>query len=321
MQVMKDAGSASIYGSRAANGVVIITTKRGTGKVKVAYDAYYGTQRPPSGNVWNILSPMEMAELKWMADPDYIGNDVQYGDGQTPRLPDFIQPDGAMEGEVNLDDYDVDPFYTDPDAVGSFYRIVRANKQGTNWFDEIFDPAPMTSHNLSVSGGGEQGNYLFSMNYFNQQGTLINTYMKRYTIRANSQYNVNSNIRIGENISFSVIDNPRIAELTEGSAIGHAYRQQPIIPVYDIHGNYGGSAGTELGNALNPVAIQERTSNNKANAYRIFGNEYAEADFLEHFTIRTQFGGELYRSEEHTSELQSLMRNSYAVFCLKKKKN
>src|SRR3546814_6565522 len=71
-------------------------------------------------------------------------------DGQTPRLPDFIQPDGAMEGEVNLDDYDVDPFYTDPDAVGCFYRIVRANKQGTNWFDEIFDPAPMTSHNFSV---------------------------------------------------------------------------------------------------------------------------------------------------------------------------
>src|SRR3546814_15229122 len=109
--------------------------------------------RPPSGNVWNILSPMEMAELKWMADPDYIGNDVQYGDGQTPRLPDFIQPDGAMEGEVNLADYDVDPFYTDPDAVGSFSRIVRANKQGTNWFDEIFDTAPMTSHNLTARGG------------------------------------------------------------------------------------------------------------------------------------------------------------------------
>ncbi|QEC53768.1 TonB-linked SusC/RagA family outer membrane protein [Anseongella ginsenosidimutans] len=294
MQVMKDAGSASIYGSRAANGVVIISTKRGHGKVKVSYDAYYGTQLPPSGNVWDILSPMEMAELKWMADPANIGNDVQYGNGSTPRLPDYIQPDGAMEGEVDIEDYNVDPFYTNSDAVGGFYRIVKANKQGTNWFDEIFDPAPMTSHNLSVSGGGEQGNYLFSMNYFNQEGTLINTYMKRYTIRANSQYNVSSNIRIGENISFSVIDNPRIAELTEGSGIGHAYRQQPIIPVHDIMGNYAGSAGTELGNARNPVAILERTANNKANAYRIFGNIFAEADFAEHFTVRTQFGGELY---------------------------
>src|SRR3546814_8762594 len=98
------------------------------------------------------------------------------------------------------------------------------------------------------------------MNYFNQQGTLINTYMKRYTIRANSKYNVNSNIRIGENISFSVIDNTRIAELTEGSAIGHAYRQQTIIPVYDIHGNYGGSAGTELGNARSDKTMAELQS-------------------------------------------------------------
>lgn len=294
MQVMKDAGSASIYGSRAANGVVIITTKRGTGKVKVTYDAYYGTQVPPSGNVWDILSPAEMAELKWMADPSKRGADPQYGTGSTPRLPDYIQPNGAMEGEVNMDNYNVNPFYTNPDAVGGFYRIVRANKQGTNWFDEIFDPAPMTNHNISVSGGGEQGNYLFSANYYNQQGSLINTYMKRYTIRANSMYNVNSNIRVGENISFSLIDNPRIAALTEGSGIGYAMRQQPIIPVHDVMGNYAGSAGSDLGNSKNPVAILERMGNNKAHAYRIFGNVFAEADFMEHFTVRTQFGGELY---------------------------
>src|SRR3546814_12734193 len=97
-----------------------------------------------------------------------------------------------------------------------------------------------------------------------------------------------------EMISCSVIANARSAALIDGSANGHADRHQPLIPVYDIHGNYVGAAVTELGNALNPVSIQERTSNNNANAYRIFGSVYAEADFLEHFTIRTQFGGELY---------------------------
>lgn len=67
MQVLKDAGAASIYGSRAANGVIVITTKKGQGKVQIDYDAYYGYQVPPSGNVWNTLSPQEMANSVWTA--------------------------------------------------------------------------------------------------------------------------------------------------------------------------------------------------------------------------------------------------------------
>ncbi len=284
MQVLKDAGSASIYGSRAANGVIIITTKKGKGRVKVTYDGYYGMQTVQRGNPWNILSPQEMADLKWAAlrntNPGTAIDDPQYGNGASPILPNYISPAGAET--VDESRYFVNPFYTDSGELADFYRIVKANKKGTNWFQEIFRPANIQSHNVSVSSGNENGNYLFSMNYFNQEGTLRETYLKRYTIRVNSSYNISDHIRVGENIAFSITDNPQISALTEGSAIGMAFRQQPIIPVRDIMGNFAGSAGNDLGNAKNPVAIQERTRNNRGVAARLFGSIFAEIDFLDH---------------------------------------
>src|SRR5690606_21597517 len=101
MQVLKDA-SASIYGSRAANGVIIITTKTGEGKTQVQYDAYYGVQTVKQGNVWDLNSPQEMAELKWLVhkntNPDDPINDPLYGNGERPVLPDYIAPSGLFEG-------------------------------------------------------------------------------------------------------------------------------------------------------------------------------------------------------------------------------
>lgn len=291
MQVLKDAGAASIYGSRAANGVIIITTKRGKGKVKVNYDTYYGTQQAKKGNVWNLLNPQEMADLKWLMLKNGGAEltDQQYGTGATPVLPNYIAPAGA--NTVNEALYKVNPFYTDPNEEGGFYRIVKANKEGTDWFHEIFKNAPQQSHNLSVSGGGQQGAYLFSMNYFNQEGNLLNTYLKRYTVRANTSFNVNKHIRVGENVQVSFTDNPRSNVLQEGTAIGMAFRQQPIIPVYDINGNFAGSFGPGLGNARNPVAIRERAKYNKGNTTQIVGNVFAEADILKDLVFRTNFGG------------------------------
>ncbi|MDJ1484746.1 TonB-dependent receptor [Cytophagaceae bacterium YF14B1] len=305
MQVLKDAGSASIYGSRAANGVVIITTKKGASKIKVTYDAYYGVQVPKGGNVWNTLSPQGMADLRRVAKINSgaaTNNDEQYREvDNTFVLPDYLVAGTTYGAQLQAGNpalneslYNVNPNYTSKDEYDKFYRIVRANKSGTDWFHEIFKNAPITSHNLSLSGGGDQGSYFFSVNYFNQQGTLINTYNKRYTIRSNSQYNVSKHIRIGENLAFSVTDNPRVATLDEGSAIGHAFREQPIIPVYDIAGNFAGSFAKDMGNARNPVAIQKRTANNRGLSNRLIGNIYGEVDLFNHFTARTSFGGELY---------------------------
>jgi len=305
IQVLKDAGAASIYGSRAANGVIIISTKKGAGKVKIQYDAYYGTQVPKGGNVWNTLNPQETANLRLMAEKNSGTTDIsdpQYGDGPTYVLPDYIQPAGAHEGDASVNPalYYVNPFYTDPDDYNSFYRIVKANKTGTDWFHQIFKSAPITNHNISLSGGSDQGNYLFSANYYNQQGTLIDTYEKRYNIRSNSQYNITKSFRVGENLSYTVTQNPQVSINNPDAVIAHAFREQPIIPVYDIKGNYAGGDGPDLGDAENPVAIQERTKNDKYVGYRLFGNAFAELDLLKYVTLRTSFGGELGSSTAHS---------------------
>jgi TonB-linked SusC/RagA family outer membrane protein len=306
-QILKDASSASIYGARAANGVIIITTKRGKGKVNIQYDAYYGTQVPKGGNVWHTLNPQQMADLKHLAQTnsgitDFT--DEQYnptGTGSKYTLPDYIVPSGTKAGDPSVDPslYYVNPFYTSGDDFNSFYRITKANKAGTDWYHEIFKSAPITSHNVAISGGSDQGNYLISANYFNQQGTLIETYQKRYTLRANTNFNINKHVRVGENLAYSITKNPKVGGNNPDGVITMAIRQQPIIPVHDIMGNYAGSYGSGLGDANNPVAIQERSRVNGDVGYRLFGNVYAEADFLKDFNFRTTFGGDISNGNSH----------------------
>ena len=303
MQVLKDAGSASIYGARAANGVIIITTKKGQGDLRIEYNGYYGTQRVPKGNVYDIASPQEHAELRWMAmqntNPGEPITDAQYGSGAQPTLPYYILPGGAAQGSVDESTYYVDPHYTDPNDVAGFTQIIRANQEGTNWFQEIFSPAPITSHDVAISKGGENGNVLFSMSYFDQEGTLINTFYEKYTIRVNSDYHFTDNFRVGENLNVSLSDDNRVS-ITGENPINHAYRMQPIIPVYDIMGNYAGTQAPSLGNAYNPVALLDRNRNNSARTNRVMGNVYAELDFLDGFTARSTFGGDYFNTNGHT---------------------
>ena len=310
MQVLKDAGAASIYGSRASNGVIIITTKKGrSGRPVVSYDAYYGTQRPKGGNVYHILTPQEMAQARFDANehsgtPIDAGNpDGLYGGGPTPVLPDYLLPAGASEGDpsVNPSLYFLNPNYTDPAELQTFYHIVKANKAGTDWYHEVFKPAPITSHNLSVSGGNDNAKYLMSLNYFDQQGTLINTYQRRYTLRANTTFNITKDIRVGENLAYSITKNPKVSALQGYGTIAYTFREQPIIPVYDIKGNWAGGYGSNgLGDGSNPVATQRRTANNRDINNRLFGNIFVDIDLLKNFTFHSSFGGESYTSNDRS---------------------
>ncbi len=301
MQVLKDASAASIYGSRASNGVIVITTKKGKGNVKVNYTVTAGYEVPRENNVWDVLSPIEMAQLKWKAIENSGGNprpDPLYGDGAEPRLPDYIRPIGAMAGEVDESTYFVNPNYTGGAAeLGTFNQIVRANKEGTDWYAELVRPALTTNHNLSVSGGGELGNFFLSFNHLDQQGTVIETFHKRTTFRINSEFNVNKNVRVGQNLTFSMTRNPTVGT-GQTSPIGMSFTQQPIIPVYDIAGNFAGPAGIGSGN--NPVAQMIRTRNDMAHNNRLFGNAYAEVSFLKQFTFRTSLGGQISSGRSHT---------------------
>ncbi len=152
----------------------------------------------------------------------------------------------------------------------------------------------MTSHNLTASGGTDKSNYMVSLGYFNQQGTMLKSYLERYSARINTQFKVKNNVRIGENLYIFYKKNPGFDNLSTGNPIAWTYRAMPTIPVYDIKGNFAGTfAGPELGSSSNPVAVQMNTINNKTNAWNAVGNVYAEVDFLKHFTARTSFGGSI----------------------------
>ncbi|WP_184549582.1 SusC/RagA family TonB-linked outer membrane protein [Mucilaginibacter sp. FT3.2] len=293
IQVLKDAGSASIYGVRGSNGVVVVTTKKGkNGAATISYDAFYGDQQP-------LKNGFKLADSKTYVEALYesyknagaLGKNTQYdptGSG-TWTIPDYLTPAGAHAGDPNTDP---STYVLNPSLAGGDNQITKANKQGTDWFHEVFKAAPIQSHNITASGGNDKSTYLMSVNYLNQQGTLIDTYFKRYSVRANTMFNIGNHVRVGENAYIFYKRNPNVSNnQNEGNAISYIYREPPVIPVYDIAGNYAGTRSGSLGNSSNPVAVQDRTKNNRNNNWDINGNVYAEVDFLKHFTLRTSFGG------------------------------
>ena len=251
VQVLKDAGSAAIYGVRGANGVIIVTTKRGTiGKAVVTYDSYYGTQRPLKDG-WGLLDTKGRAALYDLAvanTPLAAHNNPQYGPGPTATIPVYLEA-GSVYGSTNPSEPAADlKLYNNNYGAGPIYLIEKANQTGTDWFHELFKPAFQMNQTVTASGGGDKSRYLLSLGYLDQKGTFIGTYLKRYTVRLNTEFNVKNNIRIGENIQLIYRDNPKTGILGETN-IGMTYREQPIIPVYDEGGGYGGSAAKGLGNA------------------------------------------------------------------------
>ncbi len=293
VQVLKDAGSAAIYGVRGANGVIIVTTKKGrTGRAVVTYDGYVGTQRPLDKG-WGLLDTKGRAALYDLAvanTPGAAHNNAQYGPGPNATIPYYIDAGGAggitdpNDPRANL------ALYNNNYDAGPIYLITKANQSGTDWFHELFKPAFQTNHTLTVSGGNDKNHYLFSAGYLDQKGTFLGTYLKRYTIRLNTDFVVKNNIHIGENLQTIYRDNPQTGIIGE-TTIGLTYREQPIIPIHDEGGGYGGTNSPGLGNASNPVADAERGLNNKGYDLGVFGNVYAQVDFAKYFAIRTSFGG------------------------------
>ncbi len=293
IQVLKDAGAAAIYGVRGANGVIVITTKKGkSGRAQTTYDAYYGIQTPIMRDP-DMMTPREYAETYNKLRPansPYLNGLPEYG---------WRGPTGAGIGYglANAGDPAVDPsrYFLDISDPVNNYLIQKLNwdGKGTDWLDEIFSPAPMMNHNLSVSGGNDRANYMLSMGYMDQQGTLLNTYMKRYSVRANTEFKLRDNIRVGENIYFMYRDNPQENPNHPYLAINNARGSLSQIPVYDIMGNFGGGyAGSPLFQFQgNPYAMRVGAANNRSREMAITGNVFAEIDFFKDLTFRTSFGG------------------------------
>lgn len=290
IQVLKDAGAASIYGVRGANGVIVVTTKRGkSGVPTLSYNGYTGVQMPLSGNPYDIILDAEQfSKLALKADP----NNALFKNG----IPDYMYSGPAGSGIAWEGDAKVSPNLYNLDLVkpANSYLIQKTNKSGTNWFQETFDPAPINNHNVALSGGTEKSNYLFSLDYMDQKGTLKETYLKRYSARLNTSFKIGEFIEIGENLNMYYRQNPGFSDNGSFGVIAQTYSLMPLIPLHDIGGNYGGSrAGINLGSQGNPVAIQDRTRQSKGNSWNGAGNIYVNIKFLNDFVFRTSFGGAL----------------------------
>ena len=290
--VLKDAGSAAIYGVRGANGVVEVTTKKGrAGSTQINFDNYLGYQVPLKYG-YHVLNPWEMAEVTWKAyeNSGQPLSHPQYGNGAVPVLPDYIL--AGSRGGLSADDpatnenlYNIDP------AAGDIYQIVKANKYGTDVFHEIYSPAFSQNYTLNVSGGNDKNHYLFSAGYLDQQGTLKNTYLKRLTIRINTEFNLLNNFRLGENVQLSSRQTPYYFNAFNPGFGSASSLPNPIMPLYDIKGNpYGSAPG--LGFNANTLPLGNLNLS-KLNNWIILGNMYAELDFARYFTFRTNFGGTL----------------------------
>lgn len=286
MQVLKDASAASIYGARANNGVVIITTKTGKiGKPQINLESYVGIQAPQRDRFPKMLTPQQLLDIQ---------NNIN---GNNETLPDYLLAGGKAGNNVTAGDADMSKYNYSRDAA-TFYQITKANKAGTDWFREVTQNAPTQSYQLSSTGGSENATYAMSGGYLSQKGTVIHSKFERFNIRTNTQFKAfDGKLRFGENLQYSYTKgvgmgvNPNTAGgyMGDESVIAWAYRIQTIVPVYDEGGNFAGTRGG-YGNGQNPVAWAYRAKDdiNKNNFF--FGNVFAEYDLLSGLTFRTNFG-------------------------------
>ena len=312
--VLKDAAAASIYGSRASSGVIVYTTKRGTKKSKkleVSYDGLYGFTSP--GNSPDVMNPTDFLQWTWQAQHNTaVANKTtldaspythpQFGtftESNHGTLPDYINVGGSagVTGSVDLtalaSKYNVDP------TKGNIYQVVKANKAGTDWYSAITRNAPLQRHNLGFSGGSENSRFYVGLGAQNQDGILKNNKFTRYDFRVNSEFDLTSKLRIGENLQFtyrSVLgqggaNNGRGVAADEND-INESYRMPSIIPVYDEYGGYAGTAAKGFNNPRNPVASRDGQVNDYNFGATAFGNVYAEYDIIPGLMIRSSLGGQ-----------------------------
>ncbi|MDR2809966.1 MAG: SusC/RagA family TonB-linked outer membrane protein, partial [Tannerellaceae bacterium] len=288
MQVLKDASAAAIYGAQAANGVILITTKKGTqtGQPTLTYNGYFGLQK--SGKRYDTLNSEERLQWEWDAQMNYINlmgsngrpTHQQFADGGDHFIVPNLMTTGGAGGSQSINPADYSP------------GNVMVPFSDTDWWDEVDRIAPMQNHQVTLQGGSDKGQYSMSVGYFDQQGTVIETFYKRYTARANSSYNIRPWLRVGENFSYSwTKDLGRSPGTSEASIYSWAgYRSSPWVPVRDIQGNYAGSVIAGTGNWQNAVAEIERQEGNYWSNSRIFGNVWAEIDLYKGLTYRNSFG-------------------------------
>lgn len=304
---LKDAAAASIYGARAANGVIVYTTKQGSKgakKMTVTYDGLYGLTDPNVNGAPQMLTPQEQADWTHIAfrnnaaangtEPAY--EHPQYGSSAQATLPDYLHANGqnGVRGSVDLDAIRR-AYEADPENV----FLIKPNIAGTNWYDEITRTAPLNRHSLGFSGGTENGRYYFGLSYQDQSGILLSNEFKRYSFRANSEFDLTPWLTVGENLQFtyrSVVgqqgDGGGAGIADDESEVLSAYRMPSVIPVFDEFGSYASTKAAGFNNPRNPVRrLVRNNGNDRSFGTSLFGNIYLQIEPIKDLKLRSSLGG------------------------------
>lgn len=289
MQVLKDAASASIYGSRAANGVIIITTKQGKkgGKVKVDFSTNLTAQFYTSQSLMKLLdtsgyaTAMAQAALNDGKDPvayaRTYGLDLEAATGVPVKA--WNPATGQYEN------------YTVNGAYDGFINSKKTMRlSDTDWLDAISRTGFSQNYDLSLSHANEKHSTMFSLGYKKNNGILKYTDFQNISARMNSSYHVNRNVTIGENFTVTYTSQVDCAPME------NALKMAPIVPIYETDGKtFGGPVGS-MSDRQNPAREQYDNRNNALTSWRLFGNAFVELVPVKGLKLRSNFGLDYYTS-------------------------
>lgn len=272
IEVLKDASATSIYGSRAANGVILITTKRGSeGKVRVQYSNDFSVQK--YNNPFDVLPLNEWMQVRNEAGQeqwDFDNNVIPYGTKT------------RAEAEANPVNGLYRKLYTQ-NAINNVGR-------GTDWLSLVTRDGFTMQHNISLSGGTKSTRYLLSGNFYDQDGIVKNSGFKRYTVRANIDQDITKFIKLGFNLTVSRIDNNNSQlggdQYENSGVIRAAIQQGPHIQAIDEDGNY--PLNPQL--ALQPNPYSLLTITDQGRVERLLSNVYVDISPIKDLVIKLKAG-------------------------------
>ena len=285
IEVLKDASAAAIYGARAANGVILITTKRGkSGGQEASFNIYSGIQQ--------IARPIKFMDSKEMVGliEEARANDLAIFKKDPSYFGDNFDPSVLTDP---LDNFDL------------------SSEVNTNWLDEVSRLAPINNYEFSFRAGNEKTKYFTSLGYFDQQGVIIENYYKRFNYRLNLDHEINSRFKLGITFNTTYSKNRRsFNDNTYTGIITNALGASPLMPAYEEDGSYAGFEDYQA-NWLsdNPVksAKEIRAFTNGYRALGTLAGEYKFSNKLYfkssmsadvHFNFDTQFKSPLTADAE-----------------------
>jgi TonB-linked SusC/RagA family outer membrane protein len=302
LQVLKDASSTAIYGSRGANGVVIITTKKGkSGKTSISFNAFAGVQErtktmPVLGRDEYVQWFMDGRNQAWLdqpviaSDPDKSPHTIN--DPNTRRAPYpssnslYMIPDGKNGYKYN---------FMDPLSV--------AQMPDNNWQDLLFRRAPMQQYQLSATGGSEKTTYAFSGSYIKQDGISLNTNYQRFNFRNNIESRISKQLKIGINLN-AYSSNGREQANGKDAPILYSLLLPPIFDLHNADGTYGSMVRNPevlAGDVANPIGIANQVQRLRKR-YGWLGTLYAEWDIIENLKYRININGSIQNNDYETFE-------------------